>query len=73
MEHIILHHLKEILDNVLHHLQHGFRRGLSCQTQLCATYHVLVSAADKGQTNHVKMMDFKKAFDIVPTYYYFKN
>ena len=65
IEHIILHHLNEILDNVLHHRQHGFRRGLSCQIQLCATYHDLVSAADKGHTIHAIIMDFKKAFDKV--------
>ena len=65
MEHIILHYLKGILENVLHHRQHGFRRGLSCQTQLCATYHDLVSAVDKGHTTHAIIMDFKKAFDKV--------
>ena len=34
-------------DSVLHHRQHGFRRGLSCQTQLRATYHELAKAADE--------------------------
>ena len=66
MEHIVLHHLNEKLDSVLHHRQHGFRRGLSCQTQLCATYHELAKAADEGHTTHAIVMDFKKAFDKVP-------
>ena len=39
MKHILLDHLNEKLDSVLHHCQHGFRRGLSYQTQLCASYH----------------------------------
>jgi len=38
MEHIMLHHLNEKLDSVLHHQQHGFRRGLPFQTQLRITY-----------------------------------
>ena len=63
----------EIMDNALHHSQHGFRKGLFCQTQLCATYHDLVNVADKGHTTHAIIIDFKKAFDKVPTYYYFKN
>ena len=66
IEHIILHHLNEILDNVLNHRQHSFRRELSCQTQLCATYHGLVSAADKGHTTYAIIMDFKEAFNKVP-------
>ena len=73
IEHILLHHLNEILDNVPHHGQHVFRKGLSCQTQLCATYHDLVSTADKGRKTHAIIMNFKKAFDKVSHYYYFKN
>ena len=66
MEHIVLHYLNKTLDDVLHHRQHGFRRGLSCQTQLCATYNDLAKAADDGHTTHAIVMDFKKAFDKVP-------
>jgi len=64
MEHIVLHHLNEKLDSVLHHRQHGFRRELSCQTQLCITSHGLVKAANEGHTTHAVVMDFKKAFEI---------
>jgi len=66
MGHIVLHHLHEKLDGVLHHRHHGFRRGLSCQTQLCVTYHDLVKAADERHTTPVVIMGFKKAFDKVP-------
>ena len=37
--HIILHYLNNTLDSILHSRQHGFKRGLSCETQLCSTYH----------------------------------
>jgi len=66
MEHIVLHYLNGKLDSVLHHQQHGFRRGLSCQSQLSATYHDLVKAANEGHTSYAVVMDFKKAFDRVP-------
>ena len=62
MEHIVLHHLSDKLDSVLHHRQRGFRRGLSCQTQLCTTYHELAKAADEDHTTHAIVIDFKKGF-----------
>ena len=62
----MLHHLNEKLDSMLLHRQHGFRRGLSCQIQLCATYHELAKAADEGHATHAIVLDFKKAFDKVP-------
>ena len=33
--------------------QHRFRRGLSCETQLCATAHDILTATDKGQRVHL--------------------
>ena len=66
MKHIVLDHLNEKLDSVLHHCRHGFRRGLSYQTQLCSSYHELAKAADEGHTTHAIFIDFKKAFDKVP-------
>ncbi len=66
MEHIVLHHLNETLDNHLHYRQHGFRRGLSCQTQLCSTFNDLAKSVNDGHTTHALVMDFKKAFDKVP-------
>jgi len=62
----VLHYLNEKLDSVLHQGQHGFRRGLSCPTQLCVTYHDLVKAASEGHTTHAVAMGFKKVFDKVP-------
>ena len=68
LEHILLHHLNKTLDSVLHNRQHGFRRGLSCETQLCSTYHDLVRAAEQSHSTHAVVLDFKKAFDKVPHY-----
>ena len=59
-EHIVCRH---ILDNVKDHkiltnLQHGFRSGRSCETQLITTTHDLSSF-------DVAILDFSKAFDTV--------
>ena len=66
LERIVLHHLNTTLDAVLYNRQHGFRRGLSCETQLCATYHEIARHADQGSTVHAVVLDFAKAFDKVP-------
>lgn len=66
LEHIVLKNLNAKLDNVLHHRQHGFRRGLSCETQLCSTMHDIYTAVDNSNTVHAVVMDFTKAFDRVP-------
>jgi hypothetical protein len=66
LEHVVLHYLNETLDNVLYNRQHGFRKGLSCETQLCATYHDLAKAIENGSTVHGVALDFRKAFDKVP-------
>lgn len=66
LEHIILHYLNATLDNILHNRQHGFRKGMSCDTQLCSTYHDIAKAHDQSQDTHAIVLDFKKAFDKVP-------
>jgi len=67
MEHIVLHYLNQKLNDFLHNRQHGFRKGTSCETQLCATYnHELVKTKETMKTTHAVISDFKKAFDKVP-------
>jgi hypothetical protein len=66
LEHIVLHFLNEKLDNILHNRQHGFRKGMSCETQLCATFHDLAKTVESSKTTHALILDFKKAFDKVP-------
>ena len=66
LEHIVLHHLNIALDKFLYNRQHGFRKGLSCETQLCGTYHDNAWHVDKGDTIHAVVLDFPKAFNKVP-------
>ena len=66
IEHIILRNLLEKVDKALHHRQHGFRSGLSCETQLCATMHDILSTIDNEVSVHAAVLDFTKAFDRVP-------
>ncbi len=46
LEHIICHSLLNHFDqhNVLNHLNHGFRAGHSCETQLAVTLHDLTES-----------------------------
>ena len=66
MEHIILHKLNGELDKVLSVSQHGFRTGLSCETQLTSTILSIAKALDKKVPTHALILDFKKAFYMVP-------
>ena len=54
------------IDSVLRNKQHGCRRGLSCKTQLCGTYHEIVRHADKGNTVHAFLLNFVNAFHKLP-------
>ena len=67
MEHVVLCHLNRFLavNNILTDLQHGFRRGFSCETQLVLTAHDWASVLNKrGQVDAI-LLDFSKAFDMV--------
>ena len=68
LEHIICCHLLNHLDkhNVLTSLNHGFRAGYSCETQLVITAHDLLEAFDNDTQSDVLVLDFSKAFDTVP-------
>lgn len=47
-------------------VQHGFRKGRSCETQLAALVQDLAKVLDnRGQTDMI-LLDFSKAFDSVP-------
>ena len=67
LEHIICKHQLNHLDhhNVLTSLNHGFRSGYSCETQLLVTMHDFMSSYDKGKQVDVAILDFSKAFDTV--------
>ena len=65
MEHIIFHEMMSHLDSnqVLVNYQHGFRKKLSCETQLICTVEEIARSLDKSEDT---VLDFTKAFDSVP-------
>ena len=65
IEHIILHYLSQSLDDFLHNRQYGFRKGLSCDTQLCGMYDDIARCVGRGDTVHAVVMFIAKAFDNV--------
>ena len=68
LEHIVCSNmLKHLTKNkVLTDLNHGFRSGFSCETQLAVTLDELTRNHDKGFQTDVAILDFSKAFDTVP-------
>ena len=75
LEHIIhtniMRHLEQY--KVLKDEQHGFRRGRSCETQLALSVNDLAKVLDRQSQADVVIMDFSKAFDLVPHQTSFKT
>ena len=46
--------------------QHGFRSNHSCESQLLTTVYDIVSSFDLKRQVDVAVLDFSKAFDVVP-------
>ena len=67
MEHVVCSHMMGHLDeyDVLTDLQHAFRKGRSCETQLILTVNELSKALDNGKQVDCVLLDFAKAFDKV--------
>ncbi len=68
LEHIICKQLRNHLEsnNILTDLNHGFRSGYSCESQLLVTTHDLLQTFDAGSQVDLAILDFSKAFDTVP-------
>jgi hypothetical protein len=68
LEHIICRHLLKHLKKkkILTNLNHGFRSGYSCETQLITTINDFLQEHDKGQQVDISILDFSKAFDTLP-------
>ena len=68
LEHIICKHLLKRLEKnkILTNLNHGFRSGYSCETQLITTINDFLQEHDKGQQVDIAILDFSKTFDTVP-------
>ena len=67
-EHIICRHVLGHLEQhkILTELQHGFRSGRSCETQLITTFQDIAESYDKkGSQIDIAVLDFSKAFDTV--------
>ena len=67
-EHIVCRHILDHVEDhkILTNLQHGFRSGRSCETQLITTTHDLLSSFNSKSQIDVAIQDFSKAFDTVP-------
>ena len=67
MEHIVLSHINKHLteNNIITSFRHGFRQGLSCESQFILATHDWATVLNNcGQTD-VLLLDFSKAFDKV--------
>lgn len=64
---ILVKHLLDHFENnkILTNLQHGFKSGHSCETQLLNTLDDLVGAYDDGIQTDIAILDFSKAFKAV--------
>lgn len=65
LEHIVLSNINKDLVNVIYSNQHGFRKGLSCSTQLVSTVNEIMKLVDNNNIVHAAVLDFSKAFDKV--------
>jgi len=52
-------------NNILKNLQHGFRSGYSCTTQLLTLIEELAKGMDNRKQIDALFLDYAKAFDIV--------
>ena len=71
LEHIICQHILAHLEdhNILTDLQHGFRSGISCETQLVTTFKDIAQMHNKKDNQiDIAVFDFSKAIDTVPHY-----
>ncbi len=68
LEHIVTKHVLAHFErnNILSNLQHGFRGGHSCETQLLVTMQDVLSRIDTNVQVDIAILDFSKAFDVVP-------
>ncbi len=68
MEHIMCIHIRSHMDmhNVVTSFQHGLRNMHSCDMQLLITVNNPMSYHDKKIQVDAAILDFSKAFDVVP-------
>ena len=68
MEHIVFSSIMTHIERykLLSNFQHGFRKGLSCETKLLMTFREIAKQIDIRYQVDLIYLDFSKAFDRVP-------
>ena len=70
LEHIIVHSMLDHFERnkVLTNLNHGFRSGYTCETQLAVavTMDEVTRNYERGDQTDIIILDFSKTFDMVP-------
>jgi hypothetical protein len=68
MEHVIDSYLQQVWEgnDGLYDGQHGFRSAYSCESQVITVYQDMADTRDKGNRMDAIIVDFSKAFDLVP-------
>jgi hypothetical protein len=68
MEQVIASYLRQVWEgnDWLYEGQHGFRPGYSCESQVITIYQDIVDTLDNGGRMDAIIVDFSKAFDLVP-------
>ena len=68
MEHVIASYLRQVWDknDWLYEGQHGFRPGYLCESQVITVYQDIADSLDNGDRIDAIIVDFLKAFDLVP-------
>jgi len=68
MEHVIASYLRQAWDknDWLYEGQHGFRPGYSCESQVITVWLDIADSPDNGDRIDAIIIDFSKAFDLVP-------
>jgi hypothetical protein len=68
MEHVIAGYLRHVwvTSDWLYEGQHGFRPGYSCESQVVMVCQDIVDSLDEGVRTDTIIIDFSKAFDVVP-------
>ena len=68
MEHVIASYLRQVWDknHWLYEGQHGFRPGYLCESQVITLCQVIADSLDNGDRIDAIIIDFSKAFDLVP-------
>jgi len=68
MEHVIASYLRQAWDknDWLYEGQHGFRPGYSCKSQVITVCQDIANSLDNGDKTDAIIVDFSKAYDLVP-------